>query len=181
MNERINTFRTLKWTRFRRLQTVFRFLQRNDALSNHKLFDMSCYLAIFQIVNLNLGLIALAITYALSTTSLLNGLLGSFVETEKEMVSVERIAEYVDEAPKERCRGNLQVHFWSHHYRRKNFVSWKSNYNCYIVTYEIVRRKNSFTYKTLFHLAARMHLFFRLPRLFRRVCIYFSRAIEIIF
>ncbi|PAV80624.1 hypothetical protein WR25_12645 [Diploscapter pachys] len=61
-----------------------------------------------RITGVDSSLIALAIAYALSNTSLLNGLLGSFVETEKEMGSVERIAEYVDEAPKERCRGNLQ-------------------------------------------------------------------------
>ena len=38
----------------------------------------------------------MAITYALSLSSLLNGLLGSFIETEKEMVSVERINEYTE-------------------------------------------------------------------------------------
>ncbi|VDM81550.1 unnamed protein product [Strongylus vulgaris] len=39
-----------------------------------------------QILGVDSGLVALAITYALSLTSLLNGLLGSFIETEKEMV-----------------------------------------------------------------------------------------------
>ncbi|KAK6045322.1 hypothetical protein COOONC_17173 [Cooperia oncophora] len=48
-----------------------------------------------QITGVDSGLVALAITYALSLTSLLNGLLGSFIETEKEMVSVERIDDYL--------------------------------------------------------------------------------------
>uniref|UniRef100_A0A1I8BB22 ABC transporter domain-containing protein n=1 Tax=Meloidogyne hapla TaxID=6305 RepID=A0A1I8BB22_MELHA len=42
------------------------------------------------------GLIGLAITYALSLTNVLNALLTSFIETEKELVSVERICDYVD-------------------------------------------------------------------------------------
>lgn len=46
-----------------------------------------------------LALIALAITYALSTTNLLNSLLSSFVETEKELVSVERICDYIENIP----------------------------------------------------------------------------------
>ncbi|CAI4223347.1 unnamed protein product [Auanema sp. JU1783] len=55
-----------------------------------------------KITNVDSGLVGLAITYALSMTSLLNGLLGSFIETEKEMVSVERIQEYIDELPVEK-------------------------------------------------------------------------------
>ncbi|KAI1722771.1 ABC transporter transmembrane region domain-containing protein [Ditylenchus destructor] len=47
------------------------------------------------------GLIGLALTYALSLTNLLNGLLCSFIETEKELVSVERIVEYVEDTPVE--------------------------------------------------------------------------------
>lgn len=44
---------------------------------------------------------SLAITYALSFTNLLNGLLSSFIETEKELVSVERINEYIETIPAE--------------------------------------------------------------------------------
>ena len=47
------------------------------------------------------GMVALAITYALSMTNILSSLLSSFIETEKELVSVERISEYVEEIPKE--------------------------------------------------------------------------------
>nr|CAD2131077.1 unnamed protein product [Meloidogyne enterolobii] len=47
------------------------------------------------------GLIGLAITYALSITNVLNGLLTSFIETEKELVSVERICDYIDNVPME--------------------------------------------------------------------------------
>ncbi|VDM56770.1 unnamed protein product [Angiostrongylus costaricensis] len=48
-----------------------------------------------QMKGVDSGMIALAITYALSLTGLLNGLLGSFIETEKEMISVERIDDYL--------------------------------------------------------------------------------------
>ncbi|ETN80662.1 ABC transporter, ATP-binding protein [Necator americanus] len=54
-----------------------------------------------QILGVDSGLVALAITYALSLTSLLNGLLGSFIETEKEMVAVERINDYLTNIPEE--------------------------------------------------------------------------------
>ncbi|CAJ0582835.1 unnamed protein product, partial [Mesorhabditis spiculigera] len=60
-----------------------------------------------QIQPVESGLVGLAITYALSLTGLLNGLLGSFIETEKEMVSVERIDEYSTEMP----NGHLEIRF----------------------------------------------------------------------
>lgn len=47
------------------------------------------------------GLVGLAITYALSMTNLLNSLLCSFIDTEKELVSVERIVDYVENVPLE--------------------------------------------------------------------------------
>ncbi|GMT11144.1 hypothetical protein PFISCL1PPCAC_2441, partial [Pristionchus fissidentatus] len=55
------------------------------------------------------GMVGLAVTYALSLTSLLNGLLGSFIETEKEMVSVERIDEYVEKVPEEELKGEVEA------------------------------------------------------------------------
>ncbi|CAJ0591312.1 unnamed protein product [Cylicocyclus nassatus] len=58
-----------------------------------------------QVWGVDSGLIALAITYALSLTGLLNGLLGSFIETEKEMVSVERIDDYLTNVPDEDDNG----------------------------------------------------------------------------
>lgn len=54
----------------------------------------------------NPGLIALAITYALSFTNLLNGLLTAFIETEKELVSVERICDYTNNVPSELADDN---------------------------------------------------------------------------
>ncbi|TKR89661.1 hypothetical protein L596_013728 [Steinernema carpocapsae] len=42
------------------------------------------------------GMVALAITYALTMTGLLNSLLSSFIDSEKELVSVERIADYIE-------------------------------------------------------------------------------------
>ncbi|GMS80294.1 hypothetical protein PENTCL1PPCAC_2469, partial [Pristionchus entomophagus] len=55
------------------------------------------------------GMVGLAVTYALSLTSLLNGLLGSFIETEKEMVSVERMQEYIEKLPEEDEEGEIEV------------------------------------------------------------------------
>ncbi len=58
-----------------------------------------------------LGLVGLAISYALSVTNLLSGVLTSFTETEKEMVSVERAMQYIKGVPKERRGGVIQVRF----------------------------------------------------------------------
>ncbi|KAF8382283.1 hypothetical protein PRIPAC_71425 [Pristionchus pacificus] len=55
------------------------------------------------------GMVGLAVTYALSLTSLLNGLLGSFIETEKEMVSVERMQEYIEKLPEEDEEGEIEI------------------------------------------------------------------------
>ncbi|GMR59215.1 hypothetical protein PMAYCL1PPCAC_29410, partial [Pristionchus mayeri] len=74
------------------------------------------------------GMVGLAVTYALSLTSLLNGLLGSFIETEKEMVSVERMEEYLEKVPEEdeegeveapsEVEGNIEMAFVSVRYER---------------------------------------------------------------
>ncbi|KHJ92520.1 ABC transporter, ATP-binding protein [Oesophagostomum dentatum] len=61
-----------------------------------------------QLLGVDSGLVALAITYALSLTGLLNGLLGSFIETEKEMVSVERINDYLTNIAEEEDKGEAQ-------------------------------------------------------------------------
>lgn len=55
------------------------------------------------------GLVGLAISYALSVTNLLSGVVTSFTETEKEMVSVERAMQYIKGAPTERRGGDAQV------------------------------------------------------------------------
>uniref|UniRef100_A0AC34QIF0 Uncharacterized protein n=1 Tax=Panagrolaimus sp. JU765 TaxID=591449 RepID=A0AC34QIF0_9BILA len=47
------------------------------------------------------GLVGLAIAYALSMNNLLNSLLCSFIETEKELVAVERVVDYIEDIPKE--------------------------------------------------------------------------------
>jgi hypothetical protein len=51
------------------------------------------------------GLVGLAITYALSFTNVLNSFLTSFIETEKELVSVERVSEYIDVIPMDKQSG----------------------------------------------------------------------------
>ncbi|XP_077967983.1 ATP-binding cassette sub-family C member 10-like [Styela clava] len=47
------------------------------------------------------GLAGLALSYALSVTSLLSGVITSFTETEKQMVAVERESYYINNIPKE--------------------------------------------------------------------------------
>ncbi|XP_067942774.1 ATP-binding cassette sub-family C member 10-like [Watersipora subatra] len=46
--------------------------------------------------SVNTGLVGLAISYALSITNLLSGVVSSFTETEKQLVSVERVDQYVE-------------------------------------------------------------------------------------
>ena len=51
----------------------------------------------------------LAISYALSVTNLLSGVVTSFTETEKEMVSVERAMQYIKGAPAEKDNATMEV------------------------------------------------------------------------
>lgn len=57
------------------------------------------------------GLVGLAISYALSVTNLLSGVVTSFTETEKEMVSVERAMQYIQGAPVERDNPTVEVRY----------------------------------------------------------------------
>ena len=47
------------------------------------------------------GLVGLAISYALSVTDRLSGMVTSFTETEKQMVGVERAVQYIEGVPSE--------------------------------------------------------------------------------
>lgn len=53
----------------------------------------------FDIVNP--GLVGLAISYALGITSLLGGVVNAFTETEREMVAVERVNQYIEQVEPE--------------------------------------------------------------------------------
>ncbi|XP_069810525.1 ATP-binding cassette sub-family C member 10 isoform X2 [Dendropsophus ebraccatus] len=55
------------------------------------------------------GLVGLSLSYALSITGLLSGLISSFTQTEAMMVSVERAEEYSTTLPSEPTRGCLMV------------------------------------------------------------------------
>ncbi|KAL1509095.1 hypothetical protein ABEB36_003889 [Hypothenemus hampei] len=59
----------------------------------------------------NPGLIGLAISYALSITSLLSGVVTAFTETEKEMIAVERINQYINGIPMETNRFIIETPF----------------------------------------------------------------------
>ncbi|KYM96883.1 PREDICTED: multidrug resistance-associated protein 7 [Cyphomyrmex costatus] len=58
------------------------------------------------------GLIGLAITYALSVTGLLSGVVNSFTETEREMIAVERVKQYLDNVPTENTMGTNPPYAW---------------------------------------------------------------------
>ena len=47
------------------------------------------------------GIVGLAMSYVLSVTNLLSGLVMFFTETEKQMVSVERTSQYINDIPQE--------------------------------------------------------------------------------
>jgi len=58
------------------------------------------------------GLIGLAITYALSITGLLSGVVNCFTETEREMIAVERVKQYLDNVPTENIIGTNPPYAW---------------------------------------------------------------------
>uniref|UniRef100_A0A8C4HU33 ATP-binding cassette sub-family C member 10 n=1 Tax=Dicentrarchus labrax TaxID=13489 RepID=A0A8C4HU33_DICLA len=58
------------------------------------------------------GLVGLSLSYALSITSLLSGLIFSFTQTEMQLVSVERTEEYSTGLPTEPQHQNTQVRSW---------------------------------------------------------------------
>ena len=57
------------------------------------------------------GLVGLAVSYALSVTSLLGGVVHYGTETEKQMVSVERAGQYIYQLPSEHHGSLLMVGF----------------------------------------------------------------------
>uniref|UniRef100_UPI00398E4D16 ATP-binding cassette sub-family C member 10 isoform X2 n=1 Tax=Pristiophorus japonicus TaxID=55135 RepID=UPI00398E4D16 len=57
----------------------------------------------------NPGLVGLALSYALSFTNLLSSVIATFTQTESQMVSVERLDEYITEIPFEPQDGDIQV------------------------------------------------------------------------
>ena len=59
------------------------------------------------------GLVGLAISYALSVTDRLSGMVTSFTETEKQMVSVERAVQYIEDVqPEISPRGTVSINKW---------------------------------------------------------------------
>lgn len=70
------------------------------------LMDIFCFVLVFSIIVhicncFFTGLVGLAISYALTITNQLSGVVTSFTETEKQMVSVERAMQYVSGVPQE--------------------------------------------------------------------------------
>ena len=58
-------------------------------------------------------MIGLAISYALSVTGLLSGVVNAFTETEKEMIAVERAYQYIDQLePEKRSAISAPPYAW---------------------------------------------------------------------
>jgi ATP-binding cassette, subfamily C (CFTR/MRP), member 10 len=62
---------------------------------------ISVFEHVYTVQGSNPSLVGLSLSYILSVTGLLNGLISSFTETEKEMVGVERVTAYIDDLPRE--------------------------------------------------------------------------------
>lgn len=84
---------------------------------------MSRHIALYYI-NLHLfshkhtqtGLVGLVISYALTVSNFLNSVVGSLTETERELVSVERVHQYLEGAPGEHREGSIIPPFgWVSH------------------------------------------------------------------
>lgn len=60
-----------------------------------------------QVRGVSAGFVGLALSYALSVTSLLGSLVTSFTDTEKELVSVERAGQYLRDLEEEPLEGTL--------------------------------------------------------------------------
>ncbi|CAL7934283.1 unnamed protein product [Xylocopa violacea] len=58
------------------------------------------------------GLIGLVVTYTLSVTGLLSGVVNAFTETEREMIAVERVKQYLENVPVETVRGDNPPYAW---------------------------------------------------------------------
>ncbi|XP_017878786.1 multidrug resistance-associated protein 7 [Ceratina calcarata] len=58
------------------------------------------------------GLIGLVITYTLSVTGLLSGVVNAFTETEREMIAVERVKQYLEDVPVEIAKGENAPYAW---------------------------------------------------------------------
>lgn len=58
------------------------------------------------------GLIGLVIAYSLSITGLLSGVVNAFTETEREMIAVERVKQYLESIPVETGKGDNPPYAW---------------------------------------------------------------------
>lgn len=65
----------------------------------------------YHVTNMDAGLIGLSLAYSLTLTSLLNGVMQSFASTETELVSVERVMQFVTGIERERSSGQVPL-YW---------------------------------------------------------------------
>jgi ABC-type multidrug transport system fused ATPase/permease subunit len=91
------------------------------------------------------GMLGLSLTYCLAVVNNLNDLIGSLTETEQEMVSVERIAEYIDipsehegDKVREKLERDLQLsvdnNIIDQHINKESGMKWSNNIDHDIIT-----------------------------------------------
>lgn len=74
------------------------------------------------------GLVGLAISYALSISGLLGGVLNAFSETEQEMIAIERIGQYLKLPKEPNVDGSMDAPFsWPH----QGVIKFKNVHMCY--------------------------------------------------
>lgn len=66
---------------------------------------------VYSTSGVNPSLVGLSLSYILSVTGLLNGLISTFTETEKEMVGIERVSAYIEDLPRENERQENSIDF----------------------------------------------------------------------
>ena len=86
------------------------------------------------------GLVGLAISYALSVTDRLSGMVTSFTETEKQMVSVERAVQYIEDIqPEVNPRGSVSIYLQARNViRNRNSQHWSMMSTRARVGYEMI-------------------------------------------
>lgn len=99
--------------------------------SFHFSFAASDFMLVVGPLSVLSGLVGLALSYALSVTNLLSGLITSFTQTETMMVSVERTEEYATEIPIEPQEELLQVRLClARGYGAHWYIAYVDNQTC---------------------------------------------------
>ena len=90
------------------------------------------------------GLVGLALVYSLSVTGLLNGAVQSFAQTEMDMVSVERIMQYINNI---QCEQSIDQSMGCVQWPNKGIIRFNAVFNALSLGFAFGVRKGFFHYK----------------------------------